>query len=337
MRSYKSIAEKLTFALILALAIAGSVAAQQMNPQVNTMKKVGRSTVLPVPEVYTEMPIAGDNSLYCAGYVTKSPVSTDKEIVGAENEKDQHVYYQGDLLYINAGSSDGMREGDVYAVIRPKGKVHTKWTSKGSLGFYVQEVGAVEVKHVMRDVSVVEVKTSCSTLLFGDLLQPFSQRTSPISEFLDPLDRFSAPSGKASGRIFMARDNAEVLGEEMVVYVDLGSEDGLNAGDKLTVFRPLGTGNIYSKVLKESVDAKEEGYESNRYKGGHFSNQTARKKGSEAGGAVVTTEDAKSRRPNTLRRVVGELIVLNVKERTATAIILRGTSEMHPGDHVEMQ
>jgi len=305
--------------------------------QYDSQKRVGASEVLTMDMTPKEMPVVGDNLLYCAGFVQKSPISTSVEIVGAENEKDQHVFYQGDSLYINSGSANGISEGDVFAVVRPKGKVSTDWTSKGSLGFLVQEVGAVEVKRVMRDVSVVEVRTSCSLLLLGDLLQPVPQRTSPMFQYRGPLDRFGAPSGKASGRIFMARDNAEVLGQFMIVYVDLGSEDGVQNGDLLTVFRPLGTGNIYSKVLKESVDAKEDGYESNRYEGGHFSNQSARKKGDEAGGAVVTSEDAKSRRPSDLRRIVGELMILNVKERTATAVVLRNTSEIHPGDHVEVK
>jgi len=283
------------------------------------------------------MPVFGDNLLYCAGFVQRAPISASAEIVGAENEKDQHIFFQGDSLYINSGAANGVSVGDVFSVIRPKGKVDTDWTNKGSLGFYVQEVGAVEVKRVMQDVSVVEVRTSCSSLMLGDYLQPVPQRNSPKFEYRGELDRFSAPSGNANGRIFMARDNAEVLGQFMVVYVDLGSEDGVRNGDILTVFRPLGSGNIYRKVPSESVDAKEDGYESNRYEGGHFSNQSARKKGSEADGAVVTSENAKSRRPSNLRRIVGELMVLNVKERTATAVVLKNTSEIHPGDQVEVK
>lgn len=332
MRSYKAPAENLIFALVCAFVLTSAVLAQQ-----TTNQRVDRSEVLNKDEVEKEMPVAGDTNLYCAGYIQRAPISTRTEIVGAENEKDQHIFFQGDSLYINSGSADGVNEGDMFAVVRPRGKVKTRWTNKGSLGFYVQEVGAVEVKRVMRDVSVVEVKTSCSTLLLGDLLEAVPQRTSPVFSYRGPLDRFAPSSGKASGRIVMAKDNAEVLGGEMIVYVDLGSEDNVNVGDVLTVFRPLGTGNIFTKVIEESVDNKEDGYESDRYEGGHFSNQTARKKGSEAGGAVVKSEDAKSRRPGGLRRIVGELMILNVKEGTATALIVRNTSEIHPGDRVEVK
>lgn len=334
MRLHLSFPKTFVFALAFTLTAATALVAQQADLN---KKLDSAAIVMPASSMDRPLTVVGDNDLYCAGYVQNSPISTSVEIVGAEDEKDQHIFFQGNLLYINSGSSNGVSEGDMFSVVRPRGEVDTDWTRKGDLGFYVQEVGAVEVKRVMRDVSVVSVKTSCSTLLLGDLLVPTPQRTSPMFEYRGDFDRFSAPSGKASGMIFMARDNAEVLGQNQIVYVDLGSEDGVSVGDVMTIFRPLGTGNIHKKVLKETIDNKEDGYESERYEGGHFSNQAPRKKGSEAGGAIVTTEDAKSRRPSDLRRIVGELMVLNVKEKTATAIIVRNSSEIHPGDRVEVK
>jgi hypothetical protein len=45
----------------------------------------------------------------------------------------------------------------------------------------------------------------------------------------------------------------------------------------------------------------------------------------------------KKRRPDDLRKVVGEMVILNVQQRTATAIITRTAQEVHTGDHVELQ
>ena len=46
------------------------------------------------------------------------------------------------------------------------------------------------------------------------------------------------------GRLFMARDSHEMITRDQIVYVDLGAEDNVKAGDFLTIFRPLGDGNI---------------------------------------------------------------------------------------------
>ena len=121
----------------------------------------------------------------------------------------------------------------------------------------------------------------------------------------------------------MARDGQELLGREQIVYIDLGVEDNVKVGDYLTIYRPLGEGNLFKKSRNESISARDEGFQSREYRGGKFSNQAARKSGERAEGRVITTEEAKRGRPANLRKVVGELVILNVKGKTATAVITR--------------
>ena len=284
-----------------------------------------------------KMPVAGSNNLYCAGYVETGEVNTANEIVGAEDEQEQNIYSQGDHLYISMGTNRGVKVGDMFSVIRPRGRLTTRWSKKNNLGFYVQEIGAVEVINVKAEVSVARVVSSCDNLLLGDLLQPTPVRTSPLFEKRPMLDVFADPSGKTSGRIIMARDGRELLGREQVVYIDLGTQDSVKVGDYMTIYRPLGEGNLFINDEDESVSARERGFESDKYRGGKFSNQAPRKSGSKANGRIVKTEDAKEGRQKGLRKVVGELVILNVMEKTATAVITRTAQEIHPGDRVEMQ
>jgi hypothetical protein len=283
------------------------------------------------------MPIAERNNLYCAGYVQTSPIKPSMEIVGGHEEQDQYMYSQNNVVYINAGENKGLKQGDVLSVFRPRGKVSSKFSKKGNLGFYVQEVGAVELIRVKNDTSVARVKTSCDNFLLGDLVEPTQARTSPIFKDRPALDRYADPSGKAVGRLFMARDNVEMVTRDQIVYVDLGAEDNVQAGDILTVFRPLGKGNLFSPNENETVAASSYGFESDSYKGGTFSNQAPRRTGDHASGGTESQGDAKDKRSSGLRKVVGELVVLNVKERTATAVVVRTGQEIHTGDFVEVQ
>lgn len=111
----------------------------------------------------------------------------------------------------------------------------------------------------------------------------------------------------------------------------------MRVGDYLTIYRPLGSGHLFGGVEDESVSARDEGFQSDEYRGGKFSNQAGRKKGDKARRKVVTTQGVKDRRPNNLRKIVGEMVILNVKEKTATAVIVRTTTEIHTGDSVELQ
>lgn len=280
--------------------------------------------------------VATGNNLYCAGYIQSSAISDGNKIIGAVDEADKYNYAQNDFLYLNMGRNKGVNVGDLFAVVRPRAQVNSKWSHKNNLGFYVQEVGAVEVVSVKSDHSVARVKSSCDSFLLGDLVQLVEQRTSPDFEQRPALDLFADASGKAKGRILMARDGAEALTRDFIAYVDLGADDNVKVGDRLTIFRKLGKGNVYNPPDNETASARDYGFESEKYKGGKFSNQAPRKTGGHAGGHEVSIDEAKSGRPN-LRKITGEAVVLNVKEKTATVVITRTASEIHPGDFVELQ
>jgi hypothetical protein len=316
-------------AFLMLLGLASSSAAQQ--------PRKAPTPALIIDQMKREMPVATGNNLYCSGYIQNSPVNTNFEIVGANKEREQNIFAQGDLVYVNRGANTGVKVGDMFSVIRPRGQFSSRFSRKGRLGIYVQEVGAVEIVSVKNEVSVARVKTSCDSFMIGDLLQPMETRVSPMFQQRPALDIFRNPSGKAMGRIVMARNGRESPAREEIVYIDLGREDNVQVGDYLTIFRPLGKGGVVNSQQNESVAATSEGFESRTYSGGKFSTQAGRKSGANAEGKVVTSNDAKTRRPGNLRKVVGEMVILNVKERTATALITRNAEEIHTGDMVEIQ
>lgn len=323
MNRYTSIKTSMFIALLAATCFASFAAAQRAQP-------------VPSAGAPRPMTVAGRNNLYCAGYVQTSPINTDNKIVGGLEEQERFNYVQNDVVYVNMGANKGLNVGDMLAVVRPRGQVDTRWTQKSDLGFLVQEVGALEVIRVKNDVSVARVRSSCETFLLGDLVQPVAQRTSPMHQSRGPLDQFADGTGKATGRLFMARDGAEMVTRDQIVYIDLGAEDNVRVGDYLTIFRPLGKGNLFEKAIEETINARDVDYQSRIYRGGKFSNQAPRKSGERAGGSIVKTEEAKEGRP-AIRKVVGEMVVLNVKERTATAVITRTAQEIHTGDWVQLQ
>jgi hypothetical protein len=325
-----------SFAIMFLAVLALTINASGQEP----FRQQPRATPTPklvINRVQREMPVAARNNLYCAGYIQTAPVNTDFEVVGASDEREQNIYAENDYVYISRGANRGVKVGDMFAVTRPRGRFSTRFSRKRNLGIYVEEVGAVEVVNVKAEVSVARVVTSCDNFLLGDLLQPVPNRVSPVFQPRPMFDLFAEPTGKAQGRIVLARDGREALSAEQVVYIDLGAEDNVSVGDYLTIYRPLGTGGVLNSDQHVSLSARDDGFQSERYRGGKFSNQASRKSGSEARGEIVSRRDAKSRRPRGLRKIVGEMVILNVRERTATALITRNAQEIHTGDMVELQ
>jgi len=281
--------------------------------------------------------IATGNNLYCAGYIQASGMSDANYIIGAVDEADKFGYGQNDFLWINMGSNKGVQVGDIFTVVRPQAQFKSKWSHKHDLGFLVREVGAVEVVSVKANHSAVRIKTSCDAFYLGDLVQLVERRTSPMFEPMPPLDLFADPSGKATGRVLTTRDQNNLITRDFIVYVDLGADDGVKVGDRLTIYRTLGKGNPYNPpVDNEAITARDYGFNDEEYEGGRMSNQAPRKSGAHAGGHEMAIDEVKEGRPY-LRKITGEAVVLNVKEKTATVVITRTASEIHPGDYVELQ
>lgn len=323
-----------SFVCLLALAFTANAQSPTPTPQVV------------MPGSGQPLRVAGKSSLYCAGYIRYQRLRDMPEIVGAEEEQEQRTYADGDIVYLNAGSQQGIKEGQNFQIIRPRGDVKgVHKQKKGFLGTYIQEIGQLQVFKVHENTSAAHITSTCDAALLGDLLAPVPDRESPLQRAEENLDRFADPTGKQNGILMMTKDSREMVTRNDIVYIDLGSEDQIKRGDYLTIYRPLGTGNVTRVDNEESARNRATGFQSDRYRGGGFSNQASRAKDSTAFRDTegryryrpITSREVKRHRPLMPRKIVGELVIIDVQTRTATAIITRVASEVHTGDWVEIQ
>jgi hypothetical protein len=331
-------ARKLLPLVLLFCAFAHAPASAQTNAAGDGQSRP--ATAAPTPsESRRETSAARQRESACGGFIEQTPQAAAGQIVGAEEERERSVFAQGNLVFIDAGAQSGVRVGQEFSVVRPRGQFSSKFSRKhGSLGVYTQEVGRLSVVRVRERVSVAEVTLACTDLLFGDLLRPAQPREIPHARGEVALDRFAEPTGKQTGRIVLARDGRELLTRDHVVFIDLGAEDNVRVGDYLTVFRPEGHG-VLADYDNEIGANHRRGFESEALRGGGFSIQAPRVKDVDGpkSGATVKTPSIKRHRPEVPRKVVGEVVVTRVEGRTATAVVTRVAQEIHTGDAVEIQ
>jgi hypothetical protein len=299
------------------------------------------------PEAKQPLQVAGRAKLFCAGYIRLQRLPKMPEIVGALEEQEERTFSDGEIVYINAGSRQGIKEGQNFQIIRPRGDVKgVHRQKKGFLGTYIQEVGQLTVFKVRENTSAAQIMSSCGDMvLLGDLLTAIPDRVSPLQRTDTEVDRFADPTNKQFGRLMMAKDNRELVSNNDVVYIDLGVEDNVKPGDYLTIYRPLGTGNLTRVDNEELARNRATGFQSDRYRGGGFSTEGMRANDStafvNAEGRYryrpITTREVKKHRPAMPRKIVGEMVIIDVQTRTATAIITRVVGEAHTGDWVEIQ
>jgi hypothetical protein len=258
-------------------------------------------------------PNQGD--LYCSGVVADKPVPDDTYVISGENSRIQTTFYPGDYVYINQGAEHSVKVGDEFEVVRPiKDAMATAVWFKyqamltRAMGTTYADIGRLRVLHVDAKTSTAVIDFSCNLMQRGDIVRPFAARPAP--QFHDvKLDPFAAPSGKKKAMVVTTKDYDVLAGTYRIVYVNLGSAQGVRVGDYFRVFRYQGT-RIETVAQVRGTAYKAYGF----------------------GSTPVAYEWN-----NLPRQVLGEGIVLRTGENSSTVLLTTVRWDIYVGDYVEVE
>ena len=255
------------------------------------------------------------SDMYCSGFLTNEKIPDKLFVAGGHNSPDQTRYAgASDTIFIHG---QGMKEGDRYQIVR-----HVKDTNdyevfpgqKAAMrnaGMPYLELAIVKVADVQKDTAIATFELSCADVMPGDVAIPLVEREAPPFRKVT-LDRYTPPTGKQQGRIVMAKEFDTFLGSKYKAYLNIGADKGLKPGDYLRATR------TYSYSYHDPV----------------------------AGLSIKATDyDDTQKDPQKLphgdlsslpRRTLGDMIVLQVHAKSATAMILTALEDISVGDGVEV-
>ena len=255
------------------------------------------------------------SDMYCSGFLTSEKMS-DKLFVAAGHNSPDQTRFAGvsDVIFIHG---TGIKEGDRYQIIRAVKDTNHYEIYPGqrgalrSLGTPYLELAIVKVTDVQKSTAVATFELSCADVMPGDLAIPLAEREAPAFRKVS-LDRYTPPTGKPQGKIVLAKEFDSFLGSKYKAYVNIGADKGLKPGDYLRATR------TYSSAYRDPV----------------------------TGLSLLAKEyDDTQKSPERLprgdvsslpRRTVGDLIVLQVRPKTATVMVLTALEEVQVGDGVEV-
>jgi hypothetical protein len=257
-----------------------------------------------------------ENQLYCSGIVTSDPVRTDTYVISGEESYFRITYSDGKLVFLNKGASQGVKVGDQFEVIRanPSDYLKFEWFRDQNrllkaMGTTYEDKARLRVVNVQPNTSTAEVVFSCAYVERGDLVQPFAPRPAPMIKSGEGFDLFAPPSGKAKATIVTTRYYGELAADGKIVYVNLGSAQGLKVGDYFRVFRFQGNSNE-TEYQTQGIAYQILGFGSSPrpYAGAELP-----------------------------RDILGEGVVLRVSKNAATVLITLSKKQIYPGDYVELE
>jgi hypothetical protein len=206
-------------------------------------------------------PLGSEDDIYCSGYLGDLEEQFGYRIVGSEysgmsphlsgaaskrNKRgifgDETVKVDltvGDIVYVDGGMAAGLSPGLVYSIVRPRDVVRNPDTGD-VVGRIYQYQGRLRLLTVQDQVAIAEIVQACDAILDGTGLKPFVPEPVPLGRRTG-VRTANAPVPVESladdPLILRAKDDIVSLGEDHVVFVNLGSESGATPGDVYTIFR----------------------------------------------------------------------------------------------------
>jgi len=154
------------------------------------------------------------------------------------------------------GGGQDVQKGQQYFVRRLVVDGAVKQPKEGAL-YGVHTVGWVTVIDVKEAMTIATVTHACDGILEGDYLEPFVAPVAPPSSLA------GAPDYEHAGRILLADEGRQAGSAGMIMLMDRGLEEGVRAGQVLTIFREtlngqgpiidVGRGLVLSTSAKSSV------------------------------------------------------------------------------------
>jgi hypothetical protein len=267
----------------------------------------------PAPAVTTLQP--GYSTVYCSGFVKDTRLPNDLYVISGGDAAYKIVYSQGENVYINRGSDNGVRIGDRFLVMRQaEDPAPVEWFAgqrklTNAIGILYEDVGQLRVVSVLQKTSIAQVVFSCREMYRGDIVRPFEERPTPPYKEAGPFDHFAPVSGKPVGTLVNSASFQQSEGQGSTMYANLGAAQGVKIGDYLRVFRYQGR--------EDEAVPRTKGYLYQVY----------------GFGSTPTRYEWK----DLPRQVLGEGIVLNASRNSATVFITFSSEDIYPGDNVEIE
>ncbi len=282
------------------------------------------------------VPPVSEYDVYCSGFIQRDFQRPHLSVAGGPIPSRESLS-KGDVIYLNEGKAEGLENGQQFFVIQEGARVVHPDTGKG-LGRILRRTAQVRVVAAQEHASIAEVVQSCDAVRPGDSLVPYSPIPIPWNIEKSPqIPLELPPSDKPAGRVVWTEDRMESTGQHNTLYIDMGSERQLLPGDKVWFFRfPASQGSLTSAwkdlYRQQSVEVSEKDLfrPKKRAKSGDVA-EARGTEGKDLGGEVL---DLSAGDIGTIRRVLGEGVVLTTERETACVKVLSSLGEIGIGDRV---
>jgi len=178
--------------------------------------------------------LISDSDLNCS-YFVKDDMPLDIRVFASYQPDGERInFVDGDKLFIDKGSKDGLKEGDTLQVFSQGKRV-------GSLGRYYLNKSLAEITRIYDNQSIIQLQGGCHPVLIGDSAIPFKPGKTVFAKKIDYM-LARIPENPVNGSIVYtdlpSGSPAAISSTSQYVTIDLG-EGVVTQGSFLLIYRVI--------------------------------------------------------------------------------------------------
>jgi len=188
-------------------------------------------------------------ALACAPTGAHAQPASSLRVTGGQDAFTRRNYGPGDLVTINAGTSNGIRVGQEFFVRRTQ--TDRDYEISGVVPMIVHTAGWVRVWAVEDDMSLVTVTHACDAIEVGDYLDPFA-----LPDAVVPNPNKPKAERDNYARVMAGVDLRSTFGRGDFFTINRGTQDGITPGAQFVVYRDKKEAKNFLFELGEAVAVK---------------------------------------------------------------------------------
>ena len=211
--------------------------------------------------IQAPVPLGHESDIYCSGFIGDVDEEFSYSIASSEyefltptldprrdsavkgrygsTETERYGLLNGDIVYIDGGSADGLSAGELLTVIVPRDRVRHPMTND-PLGRHYSYEGRLRVLSVQEDTAIAEIVRTCTPITVGSRLRVFEPEPVPLRRRtpMRPINFPAANEQLEDAPIIIASlDNLISFGNGYLVFIDQGENQDVLPGDVFTIYR----------------------------------------------------------------------------------------------------
>ncbi|MBI2116045.1 MAG: LysM peptidoglycan-binding domain-containing protein [candidate division NC10 bacterium] len=148
-----------------------------------------------------------------------------------KSDEDRLLLSQEDRVVVGLDGENIPKVGDTLAIIRVGSRlIHPR--SRQSLGRILYTLGVMEVTDVRDRTVQARISYGCEPISHGDRVVPFALAPFPEDKIARPATR------QVEGTIADSARRVEHIALQHLVFLDVGSDQGIRPGDVFAIYRP---------------------------------------------------------------------------------------------------